>query len=263
MAPMSETASNPKDAPLMREQEVLFLDFLGFASAVEQWDDQRMETLIRVLAGIAEAQSSFDVKGEAQEDGTYKITSPAEITTFSDNIVVSYPAVLDDPTDPVTTLVASGWAQMVRQQMQRITAQIVRVGLDVGLLVRGGLSRGKLYHQGSVVVGEAMVDAYRLERCVAKQPRVAVSPRILDNEGIFVDVDGTRCLDFFTELMLAAEHTHGDALAWARTTRANIETTVEVQTKSGRHDEAAKWRNFRDWFCSRVKNSWPGGSLEP
>ena len=52
--------------PLMREHEVLFLDFLGFASAVEQWNDQQMERLIRMLAGIAEGQSSFDVKGEAR-----------------------------------------------------------------------------------------------------------------------------------------------------------------------------------------------------
>jgi hypothetical protein len=260
---MSEAASDPKDAPLMREHEVLFLDFLGFASAVEQWNDERMERLIRVLAGIAEAQSTFDVKGEAQQDGSYKITSPAEITTFSDNIVVSYPAVLGSPADPLTNLVAPGWAQMVRQQMQRITAKIVRVGLDVGLLVRGGLSRGRLYHQGSVVVGEAMIDAYRLESCVAKQARVAVSPRIPDNEGLFVDVDGTRCLDFFTELMLAAERTHGDALAWARTTRASIDAIIETLTKSGRHDEADKWRNFREWLCTRVRNSWPGGSLEP
>jgi hypothetical protein len=259
---MSEPASDPKDAPLMREHEVLFLDFLGFASAVEQWDDQRMERLIRVLAGIAEQQSSFDVKGEAQQDGSYKITSPAEITTFSDNIVVSYPAVLGDPADPATRLVAPGWAQMVRQQMQRITAEIVRVGLDVRLLVRGGLSRGRLYHEGSVVVGEAMIDAYRLERCVAKQARVAVSPRIPDNVGLFVDSDETRCLDFFTELMLAAEHAHGDALAWSRTTRANIDATIETLTQRGRHNEAAKWRYFRDWFCSRVTNSWPGGSLD-
>jgi hypothetical protein len=246
--------------PLMREHEVLFLDFLGFASAVEQWDDQRMEMLIRVLAGIAEAQSSFDIKGEAQPDGGYKITSPAEITTFSDNIVVSYPAVLGDPADPVTTLVAPGWAQMVRQQMQRITAEIVRVGLEVGLLTRGGLSRGSLYHEGRVVAGEAMVDAYRLERCVAKQARVAVSPRIPDDEGIFVDADGTRCLDYFTELMLSAEGAHGDALAWARTTRANRDATIETLTDSGRQKEAAKWQNFRDWFWNKVRNSWPGGS---
>ncbi len=257
--PMSEVVTEP----LMREHEVLFLDFLGFASAVEQWDDQRMERLIRVLAGIAEAQSSFDVKGEAQQDGSYKITSPAEITTFSDNIVVSYPAVLGDPADPVSTLLAPGWAQLVRQQMQRITAEIVRAGLDVGLLARGGLSRGRLYHQGRVVVGEAMVDAYRLERYVAKQARVAVSPRIADNEGVFVDADGTRCLDYFTDLMLSAERAHGDALAWARETRASIDATIEALTNSGRQKEAAIWRNFRDWFCSNVRNSWPGGSVEP
>ena len=256
---MSEVVTEP----LMREHEVLFLDFLGFASAVEQWDDQRMERLIRVLAGIAEAQSSFDVKGEAQQDGSYKITSPAEITTFSDNIVVSYPAVLGDPADPVSTLLAPGWAQLVRQQMQRITAEIVRAGLDVGLLARGGLSRGRLYHQGRVVVGEAMVDAYRLERYVAKQARVAVSPRIADNEGVFVDADGTRCLDYFTDLMLSAERAHGDALAWARETRASIDATIEALTNSGRQKEAAIWRNFRDWFCSNVRNSWPGGSVEP
>jgi hypothetical protein len=260
---MSEAASDSKDVSLMREHEVLFLDFLGFASAAKQWDDQRMEKLIRVLAGIAEARSSFDVQGEAQRDGSYKITSPAEITTFSDNIVVSYPAVLGDPADPVTGLIALAWAQMVRQQMQRITAEIVRIGLDVGLLTRGGLSRGRLYHAGGVVVGEAMVDAYRLERCVAKQARIVVSPRIPDNEGVFADADGTRCLDFFTELMLAAERAHGDALAWARSIRVDIDATIEALTEGGRKKEAAKWRNFRDWLFSRVRNSWPGGSLQP
>jgi hypothetical protein len=255
---MSEVVSEP----LMRVHEVLFLDFLGFASAVEQWDDPRMERLIRVLAGIAEAQSSFDVRGEAQQDGSYKIASPAEITTFSDNIVVSYPAVLGDSADPVTTMLAPGWAQMVRQQMQRITAEIVRAGLDVGLLARGGLSRGRLYHQGRVLAGEAMVDAYRLERYVAKQARVAVSPRIADNEGVFVDADGTRCLDYFTDLMLSAEQAYGDALAWAQERRTSIDATIESLTSSGHQKEAAIWQNFRDWLYGKIRNSWPGGSLE-
>jgi hypothetical protein len=236
---MSEAANDHKDTPLMLEHEVLFLDFLGFASVVERWNHQQMDRLIWMLVRIAEAQSSFDLKGGAQRDGSYKITSRPEITTFSDNIVVSYPAVIPDPTDPVTTLLAPGWAQMVRQQMQRITAEVVRVGLDMGLLVRGGLSRGILYHHGRVVVGEAMVDAYRLERYVAKQARVAVSSRILDNEGLFDDVDGTRCLEFFAELMLAAENNYGNALNWARATRANIEQTIETLTESGCHNESA------------------------
>ena len=63
----------------------------------------RMKSLIRVLAGIAETQSSFDAMGELQPDGSYKITSPAEITASSDNIVVSYPRLLGDPADSDTS----------------------------------------------------------------------------------------------------------------------------------------------------------------
>jgi hypothetical protein len=150
-----------------------------------------MDSLIAVLAQIAESQSSFDIKGGAQPDGSYKITSPAEITAFSDNIVVSYPLVFEDVqghvrellADDVRELLADGWDEMVRQQMKRITAQVVRVALDVGLLVRGGLSRGKLYHHGGVVVGAALIDAYRLERCVASCARIAVAPDLTATKG--------------------------------------------------------------------------------
>ena len=206
---------------LLQQHEVLFLDFLGFASAVELWDDERMQSLIAALAGIADAQSTFDIKGEPQSDGSYKITSPAEITTFSDNIVVSYPLIYANRDDEVGRFLSTGWAGMVRHQMQRITARVVRAALDVDLLVRGGLKSGQ--YRGRVVIGEAMVDAYRLERCVAACARVAVSPRIPDKEGLFIDTDGTRCLDFFTELMLTADEVHGDALAWARTKLAGAE----------------------------------------
>jgi hypothetical protein len=78
---------------LLQEHEILFLDFLGFAAAVQHWDDQRMGKLITLLTAIADAQSDYDIKGEAQSDGSYKITSTAEITTFSDHIVMSYPRI--------------------------------------------------------------------------------------------------------------------------------------------------------------------------
>jgi hypothetical protein len=186
--------------------EVLFLDFLGFAAAVQNWNDERMEKLIEVLVAIADAQSNFDIKGESQADGSYKITSPAEITTFSDHIVVSYPRIVR-PADVAVDLwgvISNGWAGMVREQMQKITAQVAIAGLGVGLLVRGGLSQGKLYHHGRVVVGEAMVDAYHLESKVARNARVVVSPRISDNDRLFEDMDGKRCLDYIGEMMLLA-----------------------------------------------------------
>jgi hypothetical protein len=233
---------------LLQEHEVLFLDFMGFAAAVQQWDDHRMWDLIRVLASIADAQSAFDVKGESQSDGSYKITSRPEITTFSDHIVVSYPRIAkpSEITIELWEVLSNGWVGMVREQMQKITAQVAIAALGLGLLVRGGLSRGKLYHHGRVVVGEAMVDAYQLESKVARDARVIVSERISDNDRLFIDTDGKRCLDYIGEMMLLAENQQGDARVWARQSLAEIEATINALTGSGRTNKAAKWVYFKD-----------------
>jgi RecJ-like exonuclease len=55
----------------LQEHEVLFIDFLGFAAAVKEWDDERMEKLIAILSAISDAQSDFDVEGQVQSDGGY------------------------------------------------------------------------------------------------------------------------------------------------------------------------------------------------
>jgi hypothetical protein len=251
---MDEQAPNT----LLHEHEVLFLDFLGFATAVQHWDDERIGELITALAAIADAQSEFDIKGERQSDGSYKITSPAGITTFSDHIVVSYPR-LAKPAEiagDLWALVSSAWDNMVRQQMQKISAQVAMAGLDVGLLMRGGLSRGTLYHRGRVVVGEGMIDAYRLESKVARTARVVVSPRIGDNDRLVTDTDGERCLDYFVELMLLAEDRHGNAQTWARKKLEQIEETIKGLTRSRQIDKAAKWADFRGKLRNTIE-TWP------
>jgi hypothetical protein len=237
------------ESTALQEHTVLFLDFLGFADAVQQWDDTRLEKLIGLLVSIAGQQSAFDISGEPQPDGSYKITSPAEITTFSDHIVASYPTLKkssDTPLDLWETF-SNGWTGMVLHQMQKITAHVAIAALDVGLLVRGGLSRGKLYHSGAVVMGEAMVDAYRLESTVARSPRIVVSPRISDDElRLYTDSDGKRCLDYIREMLLVAEDKHGDAQAWARQRLREIESTMDALAARNRTNEAAKWMYFRD-----------------
>lgn len=230
---------------LLTEHEVLFLDFLGFASAVKHWNDDRMEELVTVLVKIAEAQSGFDIDGKAQSDGSYKITTRPEITTFSDNLVVSYPCLAKpaEITGEAWEVVAQSWNGMVRERMQNITAQVVMAALDVGLLVRGGLSRGKLYHHGGVVVGEAMVDAYCLEKKVAGNPRIVVSSRISNNDRIFIDTDKVPCLEYIDAMMLLAEDRPGGAKAWAQNRLEEIEMTIGVLTE---HKHKAKWVYFKN-----------------
>jgi hypothetical protein len=240
------------NSALLEEHEVLFLDFLGFASAVKHWDDDRMEKLISVLVNIAETQGAFDINGQSQSNGSCKFTTRPEITTFSDNLVVSYPRP-DKPAeiaDDVWEVVANNWDGMVHQQMQNITAQVVMVGLDIGLLARGGLSRGKLYHRGGVVVGEAMVDAYCLEKKPPGNPRVVVSERISGNDRLYTDADGVRCLDYINAMMLLADARPESARAWAQGRLDEIENTINT-LKERKHQE--KWVYFKNKLQCEMK----------
>jgi hypothetical protein len=113
----------------------------------------------------------------------------------------------------------------------------------------GMVEHGKLYHQGRVVVGEAMVDAYRLETKIAQTARIVVSSRISSDDRLFIDADGERCLDYMDRMMLLAEDRYGDAKAWAREHLTEIETTI----KGLRPHEAAKWVYFRDKLCHAME----------
>lgn len=241
----------------LQEHEVLYLDFLGFAEAVQRWNDKQMGKLIAVMVAIADAQSEYDVKGEPQSDGSYKITATAEITTFSDHIVMSYPRIVipAEVTDEIREVLADGWDGMVRERMQAMTAQVAMAGLEIGLLVRGGLSRGKLYHHGRVVVGEAMIDAYHLEKEVARHPRVVISPRIRDDVRLFKDEDGVRYLDYVGAMMLLAEDRHGDARVWAEKRLVEIEATIKGLRRDGQSHKADKWDYFRDQL-SHTMETW-------
>jgi hypothetical protein len=52
--------------------------------------------------------------------------------------------------------------------------------LEQGMFARGAVVRGQLYHDDEMVFGDALVQAYLLERDVARFPRIVVSGRVAD-----------------------------------------------------------------------------------
>jgi hypothetical protein len=74
-----------------------------------------------------------------------------------------------------------------------------------------------------VVVGEAMVDAYCLEKNVAQNPRVIVSSRITDDDRLYTNMDEVRCLDYIDAMMQLADDRRGGAKAWAQDRLEEIE----------------------------------------
>jgi hypothetical protein len=241
----------------MYNHDILFLDLLGFAHAMQHWSEQRIEEVISLLRVMAEQQSDFDFNVTQQESG-YQVTARAALTVFSDHLVASFPRPgrPEGLSDDVWKVVSEVWDDHVRQQMQRITARLAKKALHIGLLVRGGISRGRLYHQGRVVAGEALVDAYRLESEVAKLPRVVISPRLQGDNRFFVDGDGGRCLDYFTEMMLLADQEHGDARTWAQEQLRIVNGVVDALLRTWKQKEAEKWTYFRDQLAEAIE-TWP------
>jgi class 3 adenylate cyclase len=88
--------------------------------------------------------------------------------------------------------------------------------LEIGVLIRGGVTIGGMHQGERVVFGVAVNEAYRLESVVAKVPRVVLSARAIDaanryaqeheiwetyrNSRLLRDADGVWHLNYLTEL---------------------------------------------------------------
>lgn len=187
------------------EHFVAFIDFLGFADAIDSADDEARTKLLTLLVALSKVQSEFMIESRATPDGVATEVAP-NITTFSDNIVISYPldklrvrGYYSDESTP--TFILDGFSKLL--------SWLAIAALRIGFLIRGGATIGRLYHSNGVVYGEGMVEAYRLESNVAIYPRVMVSasvagrPNWAQSSRILTDTDGLRHIDYFKDLFLS------------------------------------------------------------
>ena len=136
---------------------VAFVDVLGFKSLV---DDSCSDTLIRKK--IKKALKIIDnLKFQKNKENCI---DDVLVTTFSDSAVISYPS---DSLDSLFYVLLD----IIHLQIQ-LTA--------MGILIRGGISIGNVYHDGNIVFGPAMNDAYLLENSIAEYPRV-----IIENNNLY------------------------------------------------------------------------------
>jgi hypothetical protein len=75
--------------------------------------------------------------------------------------------------------------------------------LRSGYFARGGISKGLLYQDYSMVFGPALIDAYRLESQIAKFPRIVI-PRAVAADGAVYAEQGTHWKKYFDERFIQA-----------------------------------------------------------
>ncbi len=162
-----------------------FIDLLGFKSAIDQSLNEPLiaEALFNLFEQFRGAELEKAVYGTVPYLTENGMVSAAEhhgdnivdamdrhfdlvVTQFSDSFVISAPA--NNPSS----------CNLLLKALRLINVQFF---FGLGMLMRGGMSIGKLVHKrGGALFGPAMNEAYAIESKSAIYPRVVVSDEVFD-----------------------------------------------------------------------------------
>jgi len=107
------------------------------------------------------------------------------ITAFSDSIVLSF------SSKSLNEYIK--WNNCFITLMSIIQDFIHRLALH-GILLRGGIAMGQLFHEDGVILGQGLIDAYELEQ-KAEYPRIMIADSIVkelskEEKRLYVSIDG-------------------------------------------------------------------------
>jgi len=234
---------------------VFFLDLLGFSDATRNWRGEKAGELLELLVELSSLRGTFNLDGHPQPDGSYKFHDiRPEFSTFSDCIVGSFNMPDSEGNAALEAAFIDMWLHETTRWISVIAARLLRIGL----LVRGGLTMGNIYHANGVVFGEGLVEAYTLESRVANYPRVILAPTLAERltsdhkKKLLLDHDGLFHINYFCQLFDQAvkpgKDFLDDATKWADEAQREIDARIEELNSADRIAEAAKWAWFREAF---------------
>jgi hypothetical protein len=145
-----------------------FVDILGFTGALRELNRGSMSyvELREILKSVHAAPPEFLA---ITEDHDLKVQS------ISDAVCLS-------------TACTPGGLSHLLYGLEMLTFELLRKGF----FLRGGIVRGKLYHDDQMVFGEALVEAYRLESTVARFPRIMIASTVRNDADDFENNEGVR-----------------------------------------------------------------------
>lgn len=130
-----------------------FVDILGFADMVHR-ADKDIQARTKIIDALSQVNS---VEPPLRSDTDLRVQN------FSDSLILSAADTPDGFWHLLLSLDALTWNL-----------------LQVGVLTRGGVTIGGMYHQPEMVFGVAVNEAYRLESTIARFPRIVLSGRAFE-----------------------------------------------------------------------------------
>jgi hypothetical protein len=190
-------------APRLRKSLVAFLDILGFASEMEEGfkNGTAADLLKRLRTALDRAWDSFT--DELPGMPPVEVNS-WHVKAFTDNIVIGYPLTYTDAEGELGSLLLA-----IREY------QIAMV--NSGFFIRGAIALGDAYLDNEIVFGNALIEAYKGEQTLARDPRIVLAASVRPyvdrqlryyrdpgesphNEVLLKDVDGQMFVNYLATL---------------------------------------------------------------
>jgi hypothetical protein len=176
---MQNTTTNAR----FEDRVIAFIDVLGAKELISD-EKQKVRFLNMVLEfsrevreGRSEEKSvpnsdrwfPLNLRGIAEiiDNGNTVYHEDFDVAAFSDHIVISFRYKQDD---------------LLPKKIRALFREVQRFcngAFSQGILLRGAITNGELYHKGSVIAGDALVTAYTLEEKCAIYPRIIITGDIL------------------------------------------------------------------------------------
>lgn len=227
---------------------VAFIDILGFSNIVKksQHQPEICSWLRALFYSLDETNSTIANDNRImtelncvhfQSSGKFL---HSHMVAFSDSIVFSITAKLS----PYLAIKA----------IADLTADLCYKLLDFGYITRGGIDLGGLFHEGNVVFGPALIEAYRLESEEAIYPRIlfskAAAQCVVGNFGygdheftiILNDRDGLQYLNILAHAVDLGITFNYDSLGRIRNTLVRS----KEEASNSRHLDKINW--YIDYF---------------
>lgn len=138
---------------------VAFLDILGFKNMVMNNSEKVLLTL-RQIRGFCNQFYGYDRKNRGTDKDPMK--GIPLVTMFSDSVMITAPTCL--------------W---FLHEFVDLISHLQYFLLTQGVLLRGGIDVGKVFHDNNYLFGKGLVGAYLIECNISKYPRIVISNRAI------------------------------------------------------------------------------------
>lgn len=237
---------------------IVFIDLVGFKNFVLSNYGDGKEEVIKKLYSYFEEKMNEGAKYINKKGGVSYLPS---FCFFSDTVIISYPLDLFDFPDKIVEQKAYPGIKLNMNNSTLLfaaqvdTSKIQLHALRHGLLTRGCITVGDVYHNGNTWFGPGIIDAYVHENEIAIYPRVILSKNAFDyfeneicyspNSGFVQDTDGFYFVNYLS--WLHSEMSKED-------TENTILENIEGLKSKKKIKSLQKWEWFREYFNKTFYN---------